>query len=57
MRDFYPLLKVEGYVAEVYKEINGKALPVIGVTDKDLRTPENNDTCAIPSVDLSHQNA
>jgi hypothetical protein len=37
-------------VTKVYEVINGKALPMIGVTDKGPAALENGDTPALPSL-------
>jgi ATP-dependent DNA helicase RecQ len=50
VRDFYGLLEGQGYVTKVYKEISGKQLPLIGVTEKGLHALENGDTRVLPTI-------
>ena len=50
MRDFYKLLEKQGYVTPVYKEINGKLLPLIGVTEKGIQALEQGDTRFLPTI-------
>ena len=50
MRDFFKVLEAQGYVTSVYKEIGGKQLPLIGVTEKGLAALESGDTRSLPTI-------
>jgi len=50
VRDFYNLLEEQGYVTTVHREINGKSLPFIGVTEKGIQALEQGDTRSLPTI-------
>ena len=50
VRAFLDRLEAEGYVGTVYKEFNGRRLPMIGVTDKGIEALEQGDTRTLPTL-------
>ncbi|MGA9348916.1 MAG: RecQ family ATP-dependent DNA helicase [Anaerolineae bacterium] len=50
MRDFFNLLTQRGYVTTVYKDFNGRRLPMIGVTEKGLAALERGKTRWLPTI-------
>jgi hypothetical protein len=43
--------KFETFVAKVYKEISGRQLPMIGVTERGVAALESGDLGSLPTID------
>jgi hypothetical protein len=50
VRDFFKLLEERGYLTSVHKEIGGKSLPLIGVTEKGIQALEQGNTRSLPTI-------